>query len=448
MTENLVKARSTIVFIVALLTATLLAVWIERESARHPEEERSESGAAMPALNASSDLPALPRPQPLTPAQRDMARLAWKYFENNTDAATGLANSVQDYPAATMWDTASYLLALVSARRLELLPQAEFDRRMERALRSLARMPLYENVLPNKSYDVRTLAMVDYAGKEALKGIGWSAIDIGRLMVPLNIVAWRYPQHTALARQVIGRWNTSRLAQNGMLYGAAPGADGTAQLLQEGRLGYEQYAAKTFSLLGLDVHVAQDYLRQIAFIDIHDIAVPYDRRDPKKFGAGNFVVSEPYVLDGLEFGWDSQSRELAWRVYRAQEQRFHKTGKLTAATEDNLDRPPYFLYNTVYSGGKPWNPVTEKGDSMPELRTVSVKAAFGWHALYRSDYTARLMEAVAPLHDKEKGFYAGLYEADGAPNKAITANTNAVVLESLAFIAGGRLLSLGEGGGN
>ena len=77
-----------------------------------------------------------------------------------------------------------------------------------------------------------------------------------------------------------------------------------------------------------------------------------------------------------------------------------------------------------------------------------MKAAFGWHALYRSAYTTRLLTAAAPLHDKDKGFYAGLYEEGGAPNKAITANTNAVVLESLAFIAGGKLLNLQEGGAN
>lgn len=447
MSENLVKARSTIVFIAALLVATMLAVWIERQSAEIPRAGTA-LRSAQPAYAASSDLPPFPATQPLGQREKEWARLAWKYFENNTHPATGLVNSVQDYPAATMWDTASYLLALVSAQRLSLIAPDEFNRRMGRALRSLADMPLYDNALPNKSYDVRTLAMVDYAGKATPQGIGWSAIDIARLMVPLNIVAWHYPDHTAQARRAIGRWNSSRLAQNGQLFGVTVAASGEAQVLQEGRLGYEQYAAKTLALMGLDVHAAQNYQTQLAFVNAYEIEVPHDRRDPKKFGAGNFVLSEPYMLDGLEFGWDSISREFAWRVYRAQEQRFQKTGKLTAVTEDHLDRAPYFVYNTVYSGGKLWNTVTEKGESVPEMRTMSVKAAFAWHALYRSDYTARLVEAAAPLHDKDKGFYAGLYEESGAPNKAITANTNAVVLESLAFIATGKLLGFREGAGN
>lgn len=447
MKENLVKARSTVLFIVALLVATALALWIERESARTAGFAAAAT-AGEPLIAVSKDMPQLPTPRALDAREREWAGLAWKYFENNTDADTGLVNSVQGYPAATMWDTGSYLLALISALKLEVISEREFDRRMDRALRSLARLPLYDEALPNKSYNVKTLAMVDYAGNATLNGIGWSAIDIGRLMVPFDIVAWHYPQHTQRVRQVISRWKTNRLAQNGHLFGASVDDTGTAQVLQEGRLGYEQYASKSLSLLALDVREAQNYRAQLAYVNVYDISVPYDRRDPKKFGAGNFVVSEPYLLDGLEFGWDKVSQEFAWRVFRAQELRYQKTGLLTAVTEDHLDRAPYFIYNAVYSGGQPWNTVTEKGVSMPDLRTLSVKAAFGWHALYRSDYTARLIEAAAPLHETEKGFYAGLYEQDGAPNKAITANTNGVVLESLAFIARGKLLNFHEGAGN
>ena len=114
---------------------------------------------------------------------------------------------------------------------------------------------------------------------------------------------------------------------------------------------------------------------------------------------------------------------------------------LTAVSEDHVDRSPYFVYNTVFTNGKPWNTLTEKGEDVSALRSLSVKAAFGWHALYRSEYTARLITAVAPLHDPAKGWYAGLYEEGNKPNTSVNANTNAVVLESLAYIAHGKLLS-------
>ena len=52
-----------------------------------------------------------------------MAQVAWKYFENNTQPETGLANAVDKYPSTTMWDTASYLGALVSAYELGIIEQ-------------------------------------------------------------------------------------------------------------------------------------------------------------------------------------------------------------------------------------------------------------------------------------------------------------------------------------
>jgi hypothetical protein len=113
---------------------------------------------------------------------------------------------------------------------------------------------------------------------------------------------------------------------------------------------------------------------------------------------------------------------------------------LTAVTEDHVDRAPYFVYNTVWSDGHPWATVTDKGADAAALRTLSVKAAFGWHALLRTGYTTRLVERVAGLNDPARGWYAGLYEKGGQANAALAANTNAVVLESLAYLQRGRLL--------
>jgi hypothetical protein len=151
-------------------------------------------------------------------------------------------------------------------------------------------------------------------------------------------------------------------------------------------------------------------------------------------------VSEPYILAGLESGWSRSARECAWRAYRAQEERHRRTGVLTAVTEDHVDQPPYFVYNSVWSDGRAWATVTDKGEDAAALRSLSVKAAFGWHALLRTAYTGKLVERVAGLHDPARGWYAGLYEEGERPNRALTANTNAVVLESLAYIRRGRQL--------
>lgn len=443
--SNLVRARSSIVWILAILCAFAAVWWIERQSGRELIDRpagaaRVAASAAQPALQFSPDLPAVPAPRPLTAQEQQWARIAWAYFERNTDAATGLSGSVDGFGGGTLWDMGSSLLALLAARELQLLDEQAFDDRLAKALGSLQRLPLHADALPNKSYDVRTLAMTDYANQPSPAGIGWSAIDIGRLLVPLNVIAWHHPRHTPAARAVIARWNTAQLARDGVLWGMEAGGNGAPQLVQEGRLGYEQYAARTFYLMGLDVEGALDWRPQLGFVDVGGVQVPVDRRDPRQFGAQNPVVSEPYVLTGLEFGFTRNARELAWRVYRAQEARFRSTGVLTAVTEDHVDRAPFFVYNSVHNGGRAWATVTEKGEDAAALRTLSTKAAFAWHALLRTEYTQRLLDAVAPLHDPAKGWQAGRYEEGGRANTSITANTNAVVLESLAYITRGPFL--------
>jgi hypothetical protein len=442
--ENLLRARSNIIFILALAVGFALVMFIERNSVP-PAQATGAMGTttgttAAAAISFSSDLPAAPDLRPLNAAEKAWARTAWRYFESNTDPTTGLVNSVDKYQATTMWDSASSLLALIAAERLGLVEGKEFDARMARALASLGKLPLYGGALPNKSYSTSTLAMVDYTGKPAPNGIGWSAIDIARLLVPLNTIAWNYPRHAEAAGKVIARWDTRQLVKDGALSGMSFSNDNKAKTVQEGRLGYEQYAAKATALMGIAAPSAMNYERQLAYVDVYGIAVPRDRREAAGSGAHNYVLSEPYVLDGLELGWDNISREFAWRVYRAQEERHRRTGQLTAVTEDHIDRAPYFIYNTVYSDGRTWFTLTDTGEEAANARSVSVKAAFGWHALYRTPYTTQLVETLATANDPQRGWYAGIYEADKSVNKALTANTNAVVLESLSYIAHGRLL--------
>lgn len=441
MSENLIRARSTVLFLLAMLVAGLLVYWIERSSAELPRNAAAQPARPL-AIAQSPDLPPLRASRPLTAKEMNAARLAWKYFELNTDPATGLVHSVDKFESTTMWDSASAMLAMIAALRLEIIDQPQFDQRIGRMLASLARLPLVDNALPNKSYHTGTLAMVDYENKPAPDGIGWSALDVGRLLVPLQILVWQQPQHTTAVTKFLRRLDLQRIVKDGQLYGGARDEQGRWKPLQEGRLGYEQYGARGYNLLGLDVSRALDWRSSLEYATVYEVAVPHDRRSVLELDAVDHVASEPYVLDGLEFGADSIGREFAWRVYQAQERRFVRDGVLTAATEDHLDRPPFFVYNTVYSGGRAWNALTPAGQDASAFRTVSVKAAFGWHALYNTEYTTRLVTAVSDLADPQRGWFAGRYEKSGEANRAITCNTNAVVLESLAYVAGGRLLQL------
>lgn len=432
--QGLVRARSHIIFLTGLVTAFGLVGWLEGISM---------GNAATPEaiVTASQEVKIAPT-RPLTAEELAWAKIAWKYFQNNTIADTGLVNSVDNYNASTLWDTSSYLMAVIAAQRLGLIDSIEFDSRIAKTLETLAKLPLFEGKLPNKSYNTLSLQMVDYTNQPSEKGIGWSAIDIGRILVPFNVLAWNYPQHTAAVKQLIASWNTQPLLVDGVLYGAVVTDQGETQYVQEGRLGYEEYAAKSFNLMGLDVSNSLRYTDFLKFVDIEGIQIATDSRDPQQYGAHNYVVSEPYILDGIEFGWDHISQELAWRVYKAQEKRAATTGILTAVSEDNIDQAPYFVYNTVFTSGKAWNAITEKGEDASQFKTLSTKAAFGWHLLYETDYTHRLMKKAASLADPERGWYSGLYEVSGQPNKAITANTNGIILEALAYKQTGKLMKL------
>src|SRR4051812_31087640 len=96
-----------------LLSCLLLALPLAVAAAELPAAAQCPSGEPAAAHYEQ-------RRGPLDARELTMARTAWKYFENNTQA-TGLANAVDRYPSTTMWDTASYVGAIVAARELGLI---------------------------------------------------------------------------------------------------------------------------------------------------------------------------------------------------------------------------------------------------------------------------------------------------------------------------------------
>jgi len=423
-------ARSHIIFILGVISSIFLIFELEKNHVYNSSIKSLKSTYSNTLLRPHS---------PLSKEEVQWAKIAWKYFENNTITSTGLVNSVDQYNASTLWDTSSYLMALLSAYKINIIGQTEFDDRLTSVLSSLAQLPLFNQDLPNKSYNTITLSMADYNNKNTDLGIGWSAIDIGRVMVPLQIIAWTFPNYQPLVKNILSRWNFKMLLKGGQMHGAKY-TDGEVHYVQEGRLGYEEYAAKSFQLIGLDVSQAMNYLDYINIIEIDNIDIVTDSRDPQIYTAHNYVVSEPYILDGIEYGWDVISKELAYRVYSAQKNRYLRTGILTAVSEDNIDQAPYFVYNTVFTDGSAWNTITEQGEDASKFKSLSTKAVFGWYVLYKDEYVKKLINKASTLYDPKKGWYSGFYENLKRPNKAITANTNGIILQSLAYKQFGPLL--------
>lgn len=388
--------------------------------------------------------------------ERDMriAKAAWHYFEKFTQETTGLANSVGNYPSTTMWDTAAYISGLVAAYELCLIEKPEFDRRITLLLKTMRELDLFRKELPNKVYNTKTGEKVDYTNKPG--EVGFSALDIGRLLVWLRIVKNRYPYLGNSIDAILLKWDFSNVIdEEGLLYGAYVEKETNATVYaQEGRLGYEEYAAKGFALWGFRpvlAHRAEPFLTA----EIFGVPVPYDGRDPRIFHSQNYVVTESYLQDGLELGFDlphddssppwlhtdGWRAEFADRIYKVQEERWRQTGFMTARSEHNVKGPPYFTYDTIFSDGYAWNTVTPRGDYVPDHAAVASKAALGMWALWQTDYTDVLYEAIADLYDPESGVYEGLYERGQGRVEIFTANNNGVILAALLFKVQGPILT-------
>lgn len=390
-------------------------------------------------LNTALADPAPAKPQfcpartaELSERDKEIAKVAWQYFENNLQPDTGLVNAVDNYPSTTMWDVGSTLAAFIAAEKLGMIPRDRFDRMTGHLLDTLQHLDLFNGEAPNKVYNTKTAQKVDYRNTPSAHGIGVSTLDLGRLVSWLNILSCLHPQHEDKAQQVLESWNFCRLMEHDQMYGLTfKDESGTVEVQQEGRLGYEQYAGKAFQRLGFGMNLSARYHNQYATTtEVSGMELLVDSRDASTLGAHNYVVSESYAMDALEHGLNDENKPLLDTIYKIQQRRWEQTGKVTAVSEDNLDRKPYFVYNTIFSDDIPWAAITDKGEDMSEMRSLSVKAAFSMAYLFpEREYSKVLREAVKDARSPKGGWYSGIYEdpAKGF-NKAVTANTNGVVL--------------------
>ncbi|MEH2084497.1 MAG: DUF3131 domain-containing protein [Nostoc sp.] len=375
---------------------------------------------------------------PLTSEEQTYARAAWQYFVKNYQPATGFTNSTGGYPSGTLWDMGNYLMALNAARWLNLTDQADFDSRLNKFLTTLNSLKLFEDALPNKVYNAATAKMVDYGNNPLEQGIGWSALDIGRILAAFDVIRTCHSQYNEWLKGIVAKWQVARSLKDGQLFGATVLPDKKTLLVQEGRLGYEEYGARGYQLWGFSASKAIA-LEPFKLVEINGVQIPVDSRDFQSTNANNYVVSESYILDGIEFGLQGELADFAARVLDVQKRRFDTTGQLTAVTEDNIDQAPYFLYNTVYANGANWATITDANQPYPQFRSISTKAAFGWRYLFPDNaYAQKVFDAVKDLRSPDdSGYYAGIYEESKQPNKALTGNTNGLILEILYYKARG-----------
>jgi hypothetical protein len=366
----------------------------------------------------------------------DAGTTAWRYVERYYQPATGWVDATSGYPYTTVWDIASSLAALYAGHELKLLDTTEYNRRMRRALQTLKTIDLFDSAAFNKVYSTRTGSMAGRDQRPSKQGYGWSALDIGRLLVWLKIVAANQPQYADDAAAVVGRLMMNRIVRDGYLSGEDLDTSGQPRLYQEGQIGYEQYAARGFALWGFVPQKAMSMRENGVPVTVMGQTLFADIR------GRDCVTSDPLILMGLELGWDRETEEQARQLLAAQEERYRKTGRVTVVAEDAVNVPPHFFYYyCAYSKNKDFAiDVQNQRAAVENPRWVSSKAAFAWHVLLPSPYTELALRTVSPARALN-GWSSGVYETSGESTGTSNINTAAVILTAtLVHMTGEPLL--------
>ena len=366
----------------------------------------------------------------------DAARAAWALIDRAYYPATGLASAQPNWAYPTTWDAASALAAYFSARGLGLISDEEYKQRATRALTTFKNARLYNGIAYGRNYDAKTGELVGPDQKPHPNGTGYSAIDVGRLLVVLKIIATHDADLAPAAEAVARRVDAGRALRGGYMMGEELSKKtGKPNNYQEGRIGYEQYSATGFTLWGMPAANAVNARNNAIKATVLGIPITGDRRGLDR------ITSEPFILHGLELGFDQQMRELAWQTLSAQAARYSSTGQMTMASEDAINRAPYyFYYYCVYCTKKPFViNVHSPGIDLSDPRWISTKAAFAWHALMPSKYTWLALDAVQPAL-ASNGWATGVFEATKKSTETYSLNTAAVILEAALYRKTGKPL--------
>ena len=429
--KGLYSARSYLTILIGFLIGFAIVLWVERQMPTRVE--------ATDGIVLSKSFPPLPELRDLTFDEAVWARIAWQYFINNTQA-NGLVNAEADKPWISLWSTGSYLLATIAARQLDIIPAAEFDDRVTSTLDALGTLPLRPDGLPATFYQAETLEIIASPSQNA-----GSAIDMGRLLMPLQILLWRYPQHATAVNALLSRWQLGALLQSSGPQGASLPLNRWVIRTDDprGSYGYRLYAGGVLRLInasaGLAVSQPPDGLK---LIEIDGHAVP-DEGLRTPWGEQPSLVSMPYLLTGLEQGFDARSGEITWRIMQIVQDRTGIVAGAGAINSDYAEPAPDFVGALPDSQPLPIQNINDDSTaSLASRALTSTRSAFAWYALFRNRWSEALRNEMLPMIEPGKGWKAG-FNADGSVNAAIDADTNAMVLESLSYIAHGQLLCLG-----
>lgn len=359
----------------------------------------------------------------LTRNERLLAKKAHFYFQHNRRKNTGLWDSVQGYAHTTMWDIASGIAATLALEALELKTTEQSHQELSQTLRTLQHMPLYKGWLPNREYSTKTGTPSGRLSNSSMNGNGWSALDIGRLLIWLKIMCQQHPEFERDVAKLLDDWQLGKAIHNGTLYGANF-YKGKEYYRQEGRHGYLQYAAMGFKMFNYTLpHPKLDHY--LSPIEMFGSTLYVDTRNVP------FLTSDPYVLASIEFGQNDDWNQIN-TIYSLHKSISKKKGKLFSYAEDAMNKNPWFAYNNLYYYGKPWTSVSPSGKVIENPQIFSHKVAYGFSVLFNDEFSKQLFSSVLNNSLHTRSIPTGQY-ANGGANTSFNINTNSLILVALWY---------------
>jgi len=369
------------------------------------------------------------------------ARSAWQFFETTANTTTGLSPGSVDYyeaipshyPFVTLWDVASHLLACFSARSLGIIERDDYVAKVSTIL---------EHIPDTLQNGLRLpFSTISVDGKNP-HTTGFDASDFGRLLVAFRVLENAEPGSWNLSGKIAG-WDIADTIKSGKLHYLDRGI---LRPLEDSN--YVHYAVQAYALWGFIANAAYA-------IPANSVAFDTRMHILESASMRGLIGTEPHGLEGVELGLSAESRIIFDALFSAEMAEYRRHGKFTCVSEGALDRFPWFTYQGYQIGAvEPWqvktketSPAYTSSRFASEMALINTKGAYLSAALRPETYSRDLLSYVrGRAKSSNPGFSSGIFRNSGKATQNYTdLNTNAVILESVAYILNGRRPLVGEG---
>ena len=348
------------------------------------------------------------------------ASKGWRYFQPGAgvDSSKGLSHAAIGWPYFTEWDLGTYILAILDAEKIGILPRdgpwGSTDR-LNKIIAFLQTRQLTPNGISYVWYDART-------GSPAL-GLSsdeTNVSDLGFLLIALDKVKRERSEYAATIDYIIHtRENIAYLASSTTAWATTSGV-------------YKWYVAHGFKFFGFDTYApVEDALNTLQTVLSGPQLVTYNVALPVAD-----ITSEPVLLAAFTLDPEPGFQRLVLKAYLAQQNRYAATAKFTGFSEGPTGNPTpsgcssYVYEWIVRANSETWAVTPWSCSATP---VAYIKVGFGFYALFGTQYALDLINHVnGTFTDWTYGYYDGLNDGQIVVNNIVD-RTQGILLAAARY---------------